>query len=134
VRSILFAAVLIAIFPLQTPSRPPVSQTPDPPAPADPQYASQRNHQPDPVEVEAEKRQLKAWNKARQEAIRKDTDRLYQLATELKQYVDKTNENILSVDVIKKAEEVEKLAKNVKEKMKSSQYPPEQPSLFDPRH
>jgi len=32
--------------------------------------------------------------------------------------VDKTNENTLSVEVIKKAEEIEKLAHSVKEKMK----------------
>jgi hypothetical protein len=38
--------------------------------------------------------------------------------------VDKTNENLLSLDVIHKAEEVEKLAKKVKEKMKESVGPP----------
>ena len=54
----------------------------------------------------------------RQQEIRKDTDKLFELATELKQYVDKTNENVLSMDVIKKAEQIEKLAKSVKEKMK----------------
>jgi hypothetical protein len=32
--------------------------------------------------------------------------------------VDKTNEHTLSVDVIKKAEEIEKLAHTVREKMK----------------
>jgi len=32
--------------------------------------------------------------------------------------VDKANENTLSVDVIRKAEEIEKLAHSVKEKMK----------------
>jgi hypothetical protein len=43
---------------------------------------------------------------------------LLELATELKQYVDKTNEDILSMDVIKKADEIEKLARSVREKMK----------------
>ena len=65
-------------------------------------------------------RQLKAANKERQEDIRKDTDKLFQLATELKAAVDKTNENVLSLDVIRKADEVEKLAKRVKNKMKQS--------------
>ena len=46
------------------------------------------------------------------------TKTLLDLATELKQYVDKTNENIISLDVIKKAEQIEKLAKSVKDKMK----------------
>jgi hypothetical protein len=60
----------------------------------------------------------KKRNLQRQEDIKKDTDKLLSLATELKQDVDKTDENTLSVDVIKKAEEIEKLAHTVKEKMK----------------
>ncbi|HMK30420.1 MAG TPA: hypothetical protein VK473_12100 [Terriglobales bacterium] len=59
-------------------------------------------------------------NKERQQNLKRDTDRLLQLATELKQSVDKSNENTLSLDVIKKAEEIEKLAKSVREKMKGS--------------
>ena len=50
--------------------------------------------------------------------LKRDTDKLLQLSTELKQYVDRSNENILSVDVVKKAEEIEKLAHSVKVKMK----------------
>ena len=38
----------------------------------------------------------------------------------MKEYVDKTNENMLSMDVIKKAEEIEKLAHSVKDKMKGN--------------
>jgi hypothetical protein len=60
----------------------------------------------------------KKRNVARQQDIKKDTDKLLELATELKQYVDKTNEDILSMDVLKKAEEIEKLAHSVREKMK----------------
>lgn len=60
----------------------------------------------------------KKQNERRQEDLKKDTDKLLELATELKQYVDKTNENIISLDVIKKAEQIEKLAKSVKGKMK----------------
>jgi hypothetical protein len=60
----------------------------------------------------------KKANMQRQAAIRSDTEKLLKLAEELKQYVDKTNENTLSVDVLKKAEEIEKLAHSVKEKMK----------------
>jgi hypothetical protein len=51
-------------------------------------------------------------------ALRRDTEKLLLLAEELKQNVDKTGPNILSMDVIKKAQEIEKLAKSVKEKMK----------------
>ncbi len=67
-------------------------------------------------------------NKQRQQDIREETDKLFQLATELKAAVDKTNENVLSLDVVRKADEVEKLAKKVKEKMKESVgQPPEKP-------
>jgi len=60
----------------------------------------------------------KKENVKRQQDLEKETDKLLELATELKQYVDKTNENTLSVEVIRKAEEIEKLAHSVKEKMK----------------
>ena len=56
--------------------------------------------------------------KERVAALKSDTDKLLKLSVELKGYVDKSNENVLSLDVIKKAEEIEKLAKSVKEKMK----------------
>jgi hypothetical protein len=60
----------------------------------------------------------KKWNKERQMAIQKDSDKLLELAEELKTGVEKSSENVLAVDVIKKAEEIEKLAHSVKEKMK----------------
>ena len=60
----------------------------------------------------------KAANVQRQQEIKKETEKLLELATELKQSVDKSSENTLSLDVIKKAEQIEKLAKDVKEKMK----------------
>lgn len=56
--------------------------------------------------------------KDRVAALKNDTDKLLKLSIELKSYVDKSNENVLSVDVVKKAEEIEKLAKSVKDKMK----------------
>jgi methionyl-tRNA synthetase len=78
--------------------------------------------QPNPAETEMEQQQKhaaeKASNTKRQQDIKKDTDKLLQLATELKQYVDKSNENTLSLDVIKKSEEIEKLAHTIREKMK----------------
>ncbi len=56
--------------------------------------------------------------KDRVAAIKHDTDRLLKLSVELKDSVDKSDENVLSLEVIKKAEEIEKLARSVKEKMK----------------
>src|ERR1700751_262411 len=72
----------------------------------------------DEARSKLEKEMAKKANQERQAALRKDTDRLLKLATELKEYVDKTNENMLSLDVVKKAEEIEKLAHSVKDKMK----------------
>jgi hypothetical protein len=56
----------------------------------------------------------------RQIALRRDTEKLLFLAEELKQHVDKASPNVLSMDVIKKAQEIEKLAKSVKDKMKDA--------------
>ena len=56
--------------------------------------------------------------KERVAALKSDTEKLLKLSVELKSEVDKSNENVLSLDVIKKAEEIEKLAHSVKEKMK----------------
>jgi hypothetical protein len=50
----------------------------------------------------------------RQKKLAADTDKLLELATDLKKQVDKTNKDILSVDVVKKAEEIEKLARSMK--------------------
>lgn len=88
-----------------------------------PQIGGRRNQSAEEAQVERE--QARARNKERQEKLKADTDKLLQLATELKQYVDKTNENILSVEVVKKTEEIEKLAKSVREKMKSHEMPPD---------
>jgi len=60
----------------------------------------------------------KKVNLQRQEEIKKDTEKLLELATELKQSVDKTTADTLSLEVIKKADQIEKLAKSVKDKMK----------------
>ena len=60
----------------------------------------------------------KKANQSRQALLKADTDRLLKLAVELKDSVDKSNENLLSLDVVKKAEEIEKLAHSVKDKMK----------------
>jgi hypothetical protein len=63
-------------------------------------------------------RQERARNEDRQKQLEADTDKLLQLATQLHTDVSKTNKNILSVDVIKRADEIEKLAHAVKERMR----------------
>jgi hypothetical protein len=70
--------------------------------------------------ADMQKEMQKRANKQRQEELKRDTDKLLKLSTELKQYVDKSNENILSVEVIKKADEIERLAHSVKTKMRGN--------------
>jgi nitric oxide reductase activation protein len=67
-----------------------------------------------------EQDQAKMRNLDRQKRLVEDTERLLSLANELKADVDKSNKDTLSLDVIRKADEIEKLAHNVKEKMKGS--------------
>ncbi len=65
-----------------------------------------------------DKKQLQRINQERFHKLKHDTDELYRLASELKDSVDKTDQNQLSVDVMKKAEQIEKLAKSVHDKMR----------------
>jgi len=90
------------------------TQTPD----ASVSGTRQQQDREDPFTLQQKKEMAKKQNELRQQEIKKDTDKLLELATELKQYVDKTNENTISLDVIKKAEQIEKLAHTVKDKMK----------------
>jgi hypothetical protein len=51
--------------------------------------------------------------------IKKKVEKLFQLATELKDEVDKTDSaKVLSLAMLKKAEEIEKLAKDIKARAK----------------
>ncbi len=56
----------------------------------------------------------------RQKKLVADTDRLLSLANELKTDMDKTSKDTLSLDVVRKADEIEKLAHSVKERMKGA--------------
>jgi hypothetical protein len=122
--TILIAAVFLFVFALfvlavatsaaqAVNTAPPVSAAPEP----DPQFGPRRN-QVDESVIRMERERAKRVNHERHVALKKDTDKLLGLANELKQYVDRSNENTLSLEVMKKAEEIEKLAKSVKEKMK----------------
>ena len=78
----------------------------------------------DSVEDEArrkfERDQQKKANEERFQKVKEDTEKLVQLSNELKGYVGKANEHTLSLDVIKKAEEIERLARSVKDKMRAN--------------
>jgi hypothetical protein len=64
-----------------------------------------------------------APNAERKEQIAADSARLVKLATELKAEVDKSSKDTLSVSVIRKADEIEKLAHSVKEKTRMAAGP-----------
>ena len=55
----------------------------------------------------------------KQKKLMEDTDRLVKMAAELKVSVEKSNKNELSMDVVRKAEAVEQLARSVKERMRT---------------
>ena len=74
----------------------------------------------DEPRLRMEREMAKKANQERQADLKRDTEKLLKLAQELKESVDKTNASTLSVDVVKKAEEIEKLAHSVKDKMKGS--------------
>jgi hypothetical protein len=56
-----------------------------------------------------------------QKALRRDVDRLLQMVKDLKEESDKTPEtDVLSLSLVKKAEEIEKLAHQIKERIRES--------------
>jgi hypothetical protein len=59
-----------------------------------------------------------ASNEQRKKQIVDDTVKLLKLASDLKSEIDNTGRDTLSLNVIRKADEIERLAHNVKEKMK----------------
>jgi len=79
-----------------------------------------QNPTPDETRERMQHEMAKKVNEERQAQLKRDADHLFKLATELKAFVDKSSENTLSLDVVKKAEEIEKLAHSVKEKMKGN--------------
>jgi len=100
----------------------PISQQPQYPgqgtAQSGPRRSGMDSPDNDPSLTKLADQQAKSRNSDRQKRLETDTQRLLALATELKEQVDKTDKNILSIDVIKKADEIEKLARSVKDRMK----------------
>ena len=84
----------------------PINQAPDP------------NTQMKMREQQSKQQNYAAANAERKRQIAEDSEKLLKLATDLKAEVDKTTKDTLSLTVIRKADEIEKLAHNVKEKMK----------------
>ncbi len=88
------------------------------PSPAAPPGFGEPSTPPDPMLRQQQQRMEKARNVDRQKQLEQDTDKLLALAKALKEEVSKSNKDTLSVDVVKKAAEIEKLAKSVKDRMR----------------
>jgi hypothetical protein len=70
----------------------------------------------DPEKARIEAERIKYVNDDRHKRLLADTDKLLALATELKADVESSSKDELSVTVVKKAAELEKLAHDVKER------------------
>jgi nitric oxide reductase activation protein len=75
---------------------------------------------PSQMDPKLEHDQAKLRNADRQKQLVADTQKLVSLANELQSDVQKSSKDTLSMDVIRKADEIEKLAKSVRDKMKGS--------------
>jgi hypothetical protein len=84
--------------------------------------ASQSSEMNDPAKPPEQPKQptIATGTSERQKQISDDSAKLLALAVALKTEVDKTNKDMLSVTVIRKADEIEKLAHNVRDKMKAT--------------
>jgi hypothetical protein len=85
-----------------------------------PKFPQDKKNTPDaapenPLAPPPEKRMLEENEKD----IKKKVEKLYELATELKAEVDKTDSSkVLSLNLVRKAEEIEKLARDIKNRSK----------------
>jgi hypothetical protein len=83
-------------------------------APPDP------SHQAATPAKQTKQEKANAADNERKKQIADESSQLLSMALALKAEVDKTNKDTLSINVIRKADEIEKLAHTVKEKMKQS--------------
>lgn len=69
---------------------------------------------------DVQRKQAMAVNLQRQEEMKRDSEKMLQLMQELNQYLQAKGQGTVSVDALKKAEQIEKLAHSVRSKMKQS--------------
>jgi hypothetical protein len=100
----------LAQQPAQTAAAPQQPATAAPPITAAPENAASA----------ADSQSLPAPQTEKQKQLADDTAKLLQLANELKAELDKSSKDTLSLSVMKKAEQVEKLAHKVRDEMKAS--------------
>jgi hypothetical protein len=104
-----FTGIIAVVPTILSAQRPSPQPLPSPNAP-NPAYPQGMNG-PGPTQPDQ-----KAIDKQNQAQIRSDVERLYALVSDLRQEVSLTNSaNVLSLSVVKKAKEIEKIAKQVKD-------------------
>jgi hypothetical protein len=112
--SVLFSAPALIAAWSQHPTPPPPQPKPSPNAPISQNAPEGLEGTPHPVD-----RGKPSVNQQNEIDLRLDVQRLYAMATELKDEVDQTNENaVLNVAVLKRAQEIEKLAKQIRDRAK----------------
>lgn len=143
IRPTISSAVLLGIalaVGISAPGKEPAAQTPQhgthgaPPSTIDPSTPGTNSTQPgilppldsgttgitDPgIRAHMDAERLKAANDDRHKKLVMDVDKLISLSNELKTDVDKSSKDELSLDVIRKAQEIEKLAHDVQGRMKN---------------
>lgn len=116
-------AILLACIAMfaATPAAAQQQQTPRPPAIPGMNPTSPTDQGHDPAMHRMAERMAMRRNEQRQQQIVSDSERLLQLAQKLNGDVSKTDKDELSVSVVKEADEIEKLAKSIKQKMRDGQ-------------
>ncbi len=98
-----------AAEPVQSVGTPPI-ETPQIGRPPQEEKTAEEKRMEQQMEIDRRKQRWKD--------IKRDSEKLLETATELKQYVDKAGENVMSLEVMKKAAEMEKLSHDLQKKMK----------------
>jgi len=83
-----------------------------------PSIDGRRAGEPDPVSPAILEQQARTRNSDRQKKMVQDTNKLVSLATALKEQVEKNQKDTITNDAARKAEEIEKLAKSIRDRMK----------------
>ena len=110
-----FLAMFVACGAPALLSRQALGQQPRPPQQPPPQRSSKKDSDEQEDDDSAPKFDSKAALETNKKDIKKDVETLFQLASELKGEVEKTDSvQVLSLAMLKKTEEIEKLAKEIR--------------------
>lgn len=116
--TLLMAAPSVGLASAQSQTPTPIRPRGNPPPQGVPPLDDQLGSPEDPLAAMREAGRVRAVANERQKKIADETAKILQLATELKSEVDKTTKDQMSLETIRKAEEIERLAHDVKQRMK----------------